>query len=234
VTPDAAVCPRCPEPRWHPGRPTAQASGSVCGRAALFAHEAPVTVPAGRRPCAETACDLDSSGPGGSATRCMSCHVHGGCGQEDPCPPWWPACDRATGHPSSLQIVADSGMALNISLATCVGHQLSGRDRSKKQRTVNPPLVPCCRGGWETLLYILKAGLRAAFGRPRPASSRRAVAVSNGQSHRSAAPQTRTAWAPARIAVQEPRAVAVWRPRTGRSQAAPPLSRSPRCAHPAS
>ena len=37
-------------------------------------------------------------------------------------------------------------------------------------------------------LLSSRPALRAAFGRPRPASSRRAVAVSNGQSHRSAAP----------------------------------------------
>jgi hypothetical protein len=34
------------------------------------------------------------------------------------------------------------------------------------------PLCPCCCGRWETFLYTLKAGLRAAAsgGRPRPAA----------------------------------------------------------------
>jgi hypothetical protein len=39
------------------------------------------------------------------------------------------------------QSAADSGMAIDTSLATCVGHQLSGRRSFRKQRTVNPPIA---------------------------------------------------------------------------------------------
>jgi hypothetical protein len=35
------------------------------------------------------------------------------------------------------------------------------------------PLCPCCCGRWEKFLYTLKAGQRAACGRPRPAEARR-------------------------------------------------------------
>src|SRR5215211_2522500 len=45
-------------------------------------------------------------------------------------------------------------MALDISLATCAGHQLSGRDRSQKQRTVNPLIVPARYN----FLYLPQAG----------------------------------------------------------------------------
>jgi hypothetical protein len=48
----------------------------------------------------------------------------------------------AAGHPSGPEIAADTGLAIDTSLATCAGHQPSGRWSSRKQRTVNPPIVP--------------------------------------------------------------------------------------------
>jgi hypothetical protein len=53
----------------------------------------------------------------------------------------------AAGHPSGPQIAADTGMAIDTSLATCAGHHPSGHHPSggrsfRKQRTVNPPIVP--------------------------------------------------------------------------------------------
>jgi hypothetical protein len=79
---------------------------------------------------------------------------------------------EAAGLPSSLQIVADSGMALDISLVTCAGHQLSGQRLFRKQRTVNPPIVPA---RYNFLYASSRPALRAAAagGRPRPATGRR-------------------------------------------------------------
>jgi hypothetical protein len=47
----------------------------------------------------------------------------------------------AAGYPSGPQIVADTGIAIDTSLATCAGHQPSGGRSFRKQRTVNPPLA---------------------------------------------------------------------------------------------
>jgi hypothetical protein len=49
---------------------------------------------------------------------------------------------EAAGHPSGPQIAADTGLAIDTSLATCAGHQPSGRRSFGKQRTVNPPIAP--------------------------------------------------------------------------------------------
>jgi hypothetical protein len=49
---------------------------------------------------------------------------------------------EAAGHPSGLQIAANTGMAIDTSLATCAGHQPSGGRLFRKQRTVNPLMVP--------------------------------------------------------------------------------------------
>ena len=51
---------------------------------------------------------------------------------------------ETTGYCPGRQIVVDTGMAIDASLATCAGHQPSG-ERSlerpfRKQRTVNPLL----------------------------------------------------------------------------------------------
>jgi hypothetical protein len=53
---------------------------------------------------------------------------------------------ETTGYCPGRQRVVDTGMAIDASLATCAGHQPSG-ERSlerpfRKQRTVNPPIVP--------------------------------------------------------------------------------------------
>jgi len=40
-------------------------------------------------------------------------------------------------------MATDSGMALDASLATFAGHQLSGRRSFRKQRTVNPLIALC-------------------------------------------------------------------------------------------
>jgi hypothetical protein len=51
-----------------------------------------------------------------------------------------------TGYCPGPQIVVDTGMAIDTSLATCAGHQPSGvrslERPSRKQRTVNPPIIP--------------------------------------------------------------------------------------------
>jgi hypothetical protein len=48
----------------------------------------------------------------------------------------------AAGHPSEPKIAADTGVAIDTSLATSAGHQPSGGQWFRKQRTVNPPIVP--------------------------------------------------------------------------------------------
>jgi hypothetical protein len=48
----------------------------------------------------------------------------------------------AAGHPSRPQTAADTGLAINTSLATSAGHQPSGGQSLRKQRTVNPLIVP--------------------------------------------------------------------------------------------
>jgi hypothetical protein len=50
---------------------------------------------------------------------------------------------RRPGHPSRPQMATDSGMALDASLATFAGHQLSGRRSFRKRRTVNPLIALC-------------------------------------------------------------------------------------------
>ena len=58
-------------------------------------------------------------------------------------------------------------MATDTRLATCAGHQPSGRQSFQKQRTVNPLIVPARYN----FLYYFKAG--PAGGRLRRPSSRR-------------------------------------------------------------
>ena len=50
---------------------------------------------------------------------------------------WWPVCGRRPDIRPG-QIAADTGMAIDTSLATCVGHRPSGGRSFRKQRTVNP------------------------------------------------------------------------------------------------
>jgi hypothetical protein len=45
---------------------------------------------------------------------------------------------ETTGHLSGRQTAADTSPATDASLATCAGHQPSGRRSFRKQRTVNP------------------------------------------------------------------------------------------------
>jgi hypothetical protein len=49
---------------------------------------------------------------------------------------------ETTGHLSGRQTAADTSPATDASLATCAGHQPSGRRSFRKQRTVNPPTAP--------------------------------------------------------------------------------------------
>ena len=72
------------------------------------------------------------------------------------------------------QIGADTGMAIDTSLATCAGHHPSGHHPSggrsfRKQRTVNPPIVPT---RYNFLYSSSRPALRAAAcgGRPRAGS----------------------------------------------------------------
>jgi hypothetical protein len=48
---------------------------------------------------------------------------------------------EAAGHPSGPQI-ADTGLAINTTLTASAGHQSSGQWSFRKQRTVNPLMVP--------------------------------------------------------------------------------------------
>ena len=69
----------------------------------------------------------------------------------------------AAGQPSGPQIAADTGIAIDTSLATSAGHQPSGGRSSRKQRTVNPLIVPArCN----FLYSSSRSALRAASGRP--------------------------------------------------------------------
>jgi hypothetical protein len=49
----------------------------------------------------------------------------------------------AAGYPSGPQIAADTGIAIDTSLATSAGHQPSGGRSFRKQRTVNPLIALC-------------------------------------------------------------------------------------------
>jgi hypothetical protein len=66
---------------------------------------------------------------------------------------------EAAGHPSGLQIAANTGMAIDTSLATCAGHQPSGGWSFRKQRTVNPLIVPA-------RFDFFCSSSRPAYGRP--------------------------------------------------------------------
>jgi hypothetical protein len=71
---------------------------------------------------------------------------------QSPCPRWLPqgppvstlvaGVRSAAGHPSEPKIAADTGVAIDTSLATSAGHQPSGGQWFRKQRTVNPLVVP--------------------------------------------------------------------------------------------
>jgi hypothetical protein len=73
--------------------------------------------------------------------------------------------DTADGHPSRPQMAADSGMALDASVAMCAGHQSPGGRSFRKQRTVNPLIVPA-------RYNFLYASSRPACGRPAAALGR--------------------------------------------------------------
>jgi hypothetical protein len=49
---------------------------------------------------------------------------------------------EASGHLFGPQIAADTSLATDTCVATCAGHQPSGRRSFRKQRTVNPPIGP--------------------------------------------------------------------------------------------
>jgi hypothetical protein len=55
---------------------------------------------------------------------------------------WWPTCGRRPGHLPRRQTAADTSMATGTSLTPCAGHQPFGRRSFRKQRTVNPLIVP--------------------------------------------------------------------------------------------
>jgi hypothetical protein len=55
---------------------------------------------------------------------------------------WWPVCGRRPDIRPEHQIVADTGMVTDTSVATCAGHRPSGGRSFRKQRTVNPPIAP--------------------------------------------------------------------------------------------
>jgi len=83
------------------------------------------------------------------------------------CPGWRPTRGMRPDTDPSLRPPQTPGMAINTSLATDAGHQLSGEWSFGKQRTVNPLTGPTRYN----FLYSLKAG--PAGGRLRRPSSRR-------------------------------------------------------------
>jgi hypothetical protein len=91
----------------------------------------------------------------------------GGCRGPTSCPHQWTGVRETTGYCPRRQIVVDTGMAIDASLATGAGQQPSG-ERSlerplRKQRTVNPPMVPA-------RYNFLHASSRPACGRPPAAA----------------------------------------------------------------
>jgi hypothetical protein len=104
VTPDTAVCPRCPEPGRHGGRP--QRCVRRCPRQDRSCFLVSGWGPWGRTPTMGAALEV---GPWPAAAAVPDCvraarrtsfHVRGATGEDQPCPPWWPACGRPAGHPS--------------------------------------------------------------------------------------------------------------------------------------
>jgi hypothetical protein len=55
---------------------------------------------------------------------------------------WWPTCGEAAGHLPRRQTAADTSMATGTSLTPWAGHQPFGRRSFRKQRTVNPLMIP--------------------------------------------------------------------------------------------
>jgi hypothetical protein len=153
---------------------TGEVSGSCCGRTAAVQHgwlgwpRRPDTDHAHlRRPWPAVALVPVGSG---CAPHKLPCR--GGCRGPTPCPHRWTGVRETTGYCPGRQIVVDTGMAIDASLATCAGHQPSG-GRSlerpfRKQRTVNPLMVPA---RYNFLYFSSRPALRAAAcgGRPRPA-----------------------------------------------------------------
>jgi hypothetical protein len=134
-------------------------SGSVCGRPLLSSEDG--RGHADRTPTTlswlEAGRDLRCSRPRqvSIARVAMSAvaaagiiHVHA----------WWPVCGRRPDIRPG-QIAADTGMAIDTSLATCVGHRPSGGRSFRKQRTVNPRTVPA-------RYKVLYSSSRSASGRP--------------------------------------------------------------------
>jgi hypothetical protein len=115
-----------------------QASGGVCGSPLLFPH---------RRsgwPCRQDTDHADrtrrqpwpaaAAVPDPCPPRHTSCHVRDGC-RDHPCPRWWPACRRRPDIRPGPQI-ADTGLAIDTTLAACAVHQPSAQWSFRKQRTV--------------------------------------------------------------------------------------------------
>jgi len=103
------------------------------------------------------------------AARHTSRHVRSGCRTDHPCP-WWPACGRRPDiRPGLASDRRRHQYGHRHSLATCAGHQPSGRRSFRKQRTVNPLMAPCEVSG--SLQLSLHPQGRPAGGRLRRPSS---------------------------------------------------------------
>jgi hypothetical protein len=98
------------------------------------------------------------------------------------------ACDWPDIRPEH-QIAADTSMVTDTSVAMCAGHSPSRRRSFRKQRTVNPQMVPA---RFNCPLPFLKASLRAAasVAALAPATTRRSpwnrLALPLGVAHRAA------------------------------------------------
>jgi hypothetical protein len=166
----------------------AEVSGSVYGRTAPVPHTGGRGRHGGRTPTCSPHLVTVSGTASGRASHTLPCprgyrrdhHVStpvaGG---------RWPVGGgrEAAGHLSRPQPAADTSMATDTRLATCAGHQPSGRLPSgrqsfQKQRTVNPPIALT---RYNFLCSPSRPALRAAAcgGRPRPAATVAADAASS-------------------------------------------------------
>jgi hypothetical protein len=130
-------------------------------------------MPGGHRSCSPDmggGCDLrqQQSGAPRPAARRTSCHVHGGYRMGHHVSALAAGIQWSVGH-CAWAAGRRHEPGADVSLATLAGHLPSGRRSFRKQRTVNPPLVPA---RYNVLYSSSGSALRAAAcgGRPRAGS----------------------------------------------------------------
>jgi hypothetical protein len=160
------------------GRSQRKVSGGVCGWTALVSRALGVAEPAGHRPsppalAAAWACRtrVPDAYPAAQSARPRRLP------QSHDVSALVATGHRQSGTPSKGSDAADTSMATVSSLSVCAGHLPSGRWSFRKQRTVNPPLVPA-------RYNFLYSSSRPASGRPPAALGRRRTgSLSDGQGH---------------------------------------------------